>query len=291
MIAVQQQIIFSILEWLWDFFVEPVFEKLGYTAMAREAPDWPRVWWCPTGVISFLPIHATGYHKAPSQGRTVLDRVVSSYTSSIRALKYSRDHSSSSKSNRALIIAMTTTPGHGNLPLAEDEGHRINYILGAGETQPKLAENVGVEVICNELPTRSIVHFICHAISEADPSTSRLVLNDGSLTVARISQLKIDPGAVAYLSACSTAVSQAERLEDECIALSTAFQVAGFAGVVGCLWKADDYASFQMATSFYEYLQCENLRAAQALHRGVRDLRTSYPEEPSIWALYMYTGA
>jgi CHAT domain-containing protein len=185
---------------------------------------------------------------------------------------------------------MSSTPGYRDLPLAEDEGYRVKYILGES-LQAEYMDNIDVEVMCQELQARSIVHCICHAISETDPSKSRLLLKDGSLTVARMAQIKIDPGAVAYLSACSTALSQTESLNDEQIALSTAFQVAGFAGVVGCLWKADDDASFHMAKSFYDCLQGKTTRASEAFHRGTLDLRMKYPEEPSIWAPYIFTGA
>ena len=285
-IAEQQKVIFGVLEWLWDSFAEAVLCELGYIAKISGSSHWPRVWWCPTGIISFLPIHAAGYHRAPIQGRTVIDRVVSSYTSSIRALKYSRDHIWSSKNQSALIIAMPSTP------LAEDEAYRIKDILRKqGKVEVQVMDNIEVEVMCNELLSRSIVHFICHAVSDPDPSLSRLLLKDGNLTVAQISQLKINADALAYLSACSTALSRTESLEDECIALSTAFQVAGFAGVIGSLWKADDRTSFDVAKSFYDYLQSDTSSAATALHCAVLDLRTRVPDDPSLWSPYMYTGA
>ena len=290
-IAELQQIIFGVLEWLWDVFVEPIFSKLGYIGTGDDCVVQGKVWWCLTRILSYLPIHAAGYHNSPSQGRTVIDHVISCYTSSIKALKYSRDRADLSEGKNPLIVAMPHTPGHRDLPLAEDEGYRIKYIL-ANTSQPDYMENLEVDAMCKELPERSIVHLICHVlVEEANPSKSRILLKDGSLTVAHISRLKIPPGAMAYLSACSTALSQAESLDDERITLNTAFQVAGFAGVVGCLWKADDEASFYMATSFYNHLQGDNARAAEALHRGVLELRKQFPKEPSIWAPYMYTGA
>lgn len=284
-IAKQQKVIFDVLEWLWDSFVEPVLCELGYTAKISDSSLWPRVWWCPTGIVSSLPIHAAGYHKAQLEGRTVIDRVVSSYTSSIRALKYSRDRIESSKNHSALIIATPTN----DLRFAEDEAYRIECILKEQEKM-EVMNNIEVEVLCNHLPSRSMVHFICHAVCDPDPSSSRLLLKDGNLMVAQISQLKINAGALAYLSACSTALSQAESLEDECITLSNAFQLAGFAGVVGSLWKTDDRASFDLAVSFYAHLKANPDNAADALHHGVLDLRQKFPDEPSLWACYTYTG-
>src|SRR5438876_787401 len=96
--------------------------ELGYTERMLEGSVRPRVWWCPTGILSILPIHAAGYHKPSDETfRTVLDRVVSSYTSTIKALKYSRDRPTSSIGSSALVAAMPTTPQHAALPMAEDE--------------------------------------------------------------------------------------------------------------------------------------------------------------------------
>lgn len=60
------------LEWLWDHIANPVLTVLGHTHTPTGV--WPRLWWCPTGALTVLPVHAAGYHHTRN---TVLDRVVS----------------------------------------------------------------------------------------------------------------------------------------------------------------------------------------------------------------------
>ncbi|MFI5590017.1 hypothetical protein ACIA5G_33560 [Amycolatopsis sp. NPDC051758] len=87
----------KILAWLWDNAAEPVLDALGLnsTPVASHSGtgDWPRVWWAPGGLLGMLPIHASGHHSDALDDphrRTVLDRVVSSYTPTVRALSYAR---------------------------------------------------------------------------------------------------------------------------------------------------------------------------------------------------------
>jgi tetratricopeptide (TPR) repeat protein len=76
------------LAWLWDTVAGPVLDALGLTPHAPGA-GWPRVWWIPTGPLAFLPLHAAGYH-GTAEGRSVLDRVVSSYAPTLRTLAHAR---------------------------------------------------------------------------------------------------------------------------------------------------------------------------------------------------------
>ncbi|RYP62960.1 hypothetical protein DL770_009501 [Monosporascus sp. CRB-9-2] len=80
----------DVLEGLWDAVVKPILDELGFAKpVTQPGDDWPRIWWIPTGALSKFPIHAAGYHDHFS-GETVLDRVMSSYSPSIRALTEGR---------------------------------------------------------------------------------------------------------------------------------------------------------------------------------------------------------
>ena len=82
--------ILDVLDWLWETIAEPVLAALGHTTSARADEPWPRIWWCPTGPLTVLPIHAAGRHprlRTADRGEDcVLDRVISSYTLSLTAL-------------------------------------------------------------------------------------------------------------------------------------------------------------------------------------------------------------
>ena len=53
----------DILEWLWDAVIEPVLAGQG---LLSDYPpiSLPRIWWCPTGFLSCLPLHAAGRKNA-----------------------------------------------------------------------------------------------------------------------------------------------------------------------------------------------------------------------------------
>lgn len=134
----------STLEWLWDAAAAPVLEALGYHGTPSPTQPWPRIWWITTGHLSRLPVHAAGYHSDPStpHRRAVLDRAVSSYTPTIRALRHARRAGGSARSAESappgsLIVAMPTTPQMaeaGDLPGGLARGH--TRILAAPRSRP-----------------------------------------------------------------------------------------------------------------------------------------------------------
>ncbi|KDN46596.1 hypothetical protein RSAG8_04249, partial [Rhizoctonia solani AG-8 WAC10335] len=73
----------SVLATLWNDIVKPILEFLGYTNDALIG-NLPHITWCPTGVLSFLPLHAAGDYDHPRA--RVFDYVISSYTPTLTAL-------------------------------------------------------------------------------------------------------------------------------------------------------------------------------------------------------------
>jgi hypothetical protein len=79
----------DICGWLWDRIVRPVLDELK---LPRRDGDVPRIWWCPTGSLALLPLHAAGRYDPERDAYTgVADWAVSSYTVSARALLALRD--------------------------------------------------------------------------------------------------------------------------------------------------------------------------------------------------------
>lgn len=83
------------LEWLWKVLADPILTHLGHTAPPSGTAVWPRIWWIGTGKLASFPIHAAGlqatHQNAAFAPNSVLDRVVSSYSPSVKALIYSRE--------------------------------------------------------------------------------------------------------------------------------------------------------------------------------------------------------
>ena len=72
-LAERDEVLRSTTEWLWDAIADPVLSALC-AGQATPAEPSLRLWWCPTGLLTLLPLHGAGYHQA-RDGRTVLDRV------------------------------------------------------------------------------------------------------------------------------------------------------------------------------------------------------------------------
>jgi CHAT domain-containing protein len=77
------------------------------------------------------------------------------------------------------------------------------------------------------------------------------------LTVSQISvetEGKDNRAWLAFLSPCSTAEVTVPEFAEEGLHLTSAFQLAGFAHVVGSLWPVDDNICVDVAQKFYERL-------------------------------------
>ncbi|TCO49794.1 CHAT domain-containing protein [Actinocrispum wychmicini] len=312
----------SVLAWLWDNAAGPVLDTLGFHGTpSGDITEWPRLWWAPGGRLGLLPLHAAGHHTDPDtpQRRTVMDRVVSSYTPTIRALRHARRSGvANHPPNRSLIVAMPTTPGlpgNGHLPHVRAEAEILSTLLphpltliepDPDGTTPDDTKAVATDLptarrVLDELPSHAIVHFACHGTHDpTEPAASRLLLHDHAeapLTVAHLDPVDLDRAQLAYLSACDTALSTAGGFLDEAIHLASAFQLAGFPHVIGTLWAVDDKVAVEVASHFYRALRDPRTghldvgRAAYALHQTVRSLRDKLPGSPSLWAAYLHSGA
>ncbi|TMR21986.1 CHAT domain-containing protein [Nonomuraea turkmeniaca] len=284
-----QQVVLDTLGWLWDVLAEPVLRELGCTGPSEDG-SWPRLWWSPTGPLNGLPLHAAGHHT--TAGASVLDRVVSSYTPTLRALLHSRSRPVPSR-RAGLTVAMPDTPGHAALPETAGEAVEVTArIHGLALTGPEASR----AAVLAALPRATVAHFACHASSDPyNPSASHLLLHDGPLSVTEISRLRLDDAELAYLSACATARGSA-RLADEAIHLASAFQLAGYAQAVATLWEIGDHVAATMAADFHRELRDTvdapvRMPGALALHTATRRMRAAMPGRPSAWAAFLHSGA
>ncbi|KAF3283206.1 hypothetical protein TWF970_001184 [Orbilia oligospora] len=276
---------FRILEWLRDAAVSLILNELGFS----EPPlndDWPRVWWVPTGQLTSLPLHAAGYHRRQSTD-TTLDRVISSYISSIKALIYCRSNSRIApkfSSDEALLVSMDRTPGYSDLEYTTGEVDALESLLSNQIKTVKLERPTKKDVL-DHLRKCTIFHFAGHGNSDPlDPSKSALLVSDweeNSLTVEQLigydfRQTSRSPW-LAYLSACSTSDSNIEKLHDESINLATACQLEGFQHVVGTLWEVSDKESVDVAKDFYHTIdiggEVNDRKVSLGVHKATRRLR------------------
>ena len=302
------------LKWLWRVAVGPILEGLGISGSPKgeSVIDWPRVWWVGSGSLNTLPIHAAGDHSKGSDNNAI-DRVISSYAPTVKALKYARERmlpSTFDSQKSVLIIGMPKTPKQAELVYVREEIDALSSqdILPNDIPRIILVTPLKAEVL-RELPQCQIVHFACHGMSDlADPSRSCLLLQDWEtdpLIVADITSLQVQNARLAYISACHAATTRVPGLFDEGIHLTGAFQLSGFPHVIGTLWQISDHGSVAIADTVYRLMVEGGIldidKCAEGLHFAIRKLRDSTriiegftregPENPLIWAPYVHFGA
>lgn len=289
-----QRDIHTVLAWLWDTIAEPVLTGLGIDSEPNEGNRWPRLWWVPTGLLSFLPLHAAGHHDGGSQ--TVMDRVISSYTPTVRALRHARRTASTERPESApaqlLVVAMEHTPGGlSHLPGAKKEVQILRRRFS--DITLLLNGNATRRAAMDALPAHRWTHFACHGEPDPTiPSNSRLLLSDHQkcpLTVVDIARLRLREAELVFLSACSTAAAS-RNLTDEAIHVASAFQLAGYRHVIATLWPIHDAFAVRIATDFYDALLANPDDFAAALHNATQLARANHPNLPSVWAAHLHSG-
>jgi tetratricopeptide (TPR) repeat protein len=306
----------QILGWLWDVVTDPVLNALGITEAPHEAhvaEGWPRLWWVPSGLLTLLPLQAAGDHTTRFDPipRTVLDRVVSSYTPTVRTLTHARRTDTAGIERRAspfgrhsgaelaaervdhvMVVSMPHTPQNSELPGTIDEAallHRLfpgKVILLHGPLPPddaaKLATLTGgqesadatFERVCAVLPRCRWAHFACHATSDPiNPSASGLLLADHQIRPLTVLDLARLRLDKGELAFLSACATArtAPRLVDEAIHLAAALQLVGFRHVLATLWEIGDRPAVRIATDVYTTL---------AIHGA----------EAAAWAMHLATG-
>ncbi|WP_268241746.1 CHAT domain-containing protein [Dactylosporangium sucinum] len=271
------------LTWMWHAVAEPVLRHLGH--LAGPAAAWPRVTWMPTAPLTAFPVHAAADYGqlVPEAGASVLDRVISSYATTVRALRHARRPPTATGGGSALVVGISDTPDR-PLPSAGREALSVAAKVG---TEALLDRDATVDAVTRRLPDARWLHLACHGYADsADPSQSRVVLADGSLRVWDLARLGSDEAEVAYLSACLTGFGGISYA-NESLHVASALQLAGFRHVVGTLWPIVDAPARHMANLFYDQILVHG-DPAEALHHAQRELRSRYG--PAVAGAYVHYG-
>ncbi|WP_326702439.1 CHAT domain-containing protein [Streptomyces cyaneofuscatus] len=297
------------LAWLWGNVAEPVLTGLG---LDHRDDGWPRLWWCPTGPLAVLPLHAAQrYDPARLCDTGVTDRVVSSYTPTLRSLIASRERPASAgptgdagraegaRDTRSLLaVCVPRVPGRPHLRHAARE---VRAVHGARRPGPESR----LVVLAGRGATRSRVTaelhrhrgllFVGHSSQDpGDPGRAALYTQDGPLTMREIAALRLRNADLAYLSSCESALGD-PTLPDEALSLAGALQIAGFRQVVANLWSVLDMGAPEITGGFFARRPAISPTAAQgdespatALHAVLRSARLT--NSPLMWAGYCHTG-
>ncbi|KAG1809808.1 CHAT domain-containing protein [Suillus plorans] len=267
-----QRALMEALRELWDV-VRPVVENL--CGIAREGS---RIWWCPTSVFNFLPLHAAGEYR--KGGESVSRHYISSYTPSLTALINARASHDRSPSVPFVAIGQNRPAGASfNLDAVEPELELVRRLMPAPPTV-SFSKITSVDATKSKalsaLQDNTWFHLACHGTQRMDePFKSAFLMRDQPLSLLDIAQMDLSRHQFAFLSACETAVGTFST-PDEVIHLAAGLQFAGVKSVVGTLWKVDDSTVQRLVEAFYKNLcgdgTMNSKRAARALHRAVQSL-------------------
>ncbi|KAJ7688601.1 CHAT domain-containing protein [Mycena rosella] len=271
----------DLLAWLWSHIVEPVYEVLKLHGI-RDG----RLWWCPTGAFTGLPLHAA----APS------DHFIQSYTSTLGALIDA--NSKKPVRGRPKIGAVGVTySGRGReaeLPSVAREIATILSVIGKDNVHSLLGEQATVQAVTSQLQDCSWLHLACHGRQNlADPPKSCLQLYGGNLELETILRMPLPKAELVFLAACQTAMGDAE-LVNESFHLAGGFIAAGFRGAIATAWSMCDSDGPLVAEAVYTHLFRNGqipaaTDAAEALQIAVRNMRDSgIPYER--WVPFIHLG-
>ncbi|KAG1741317.1 CHAT domain-containing protein [Suillus lakei] len=266
---------------LWDNVVRTVVENLG--GFAQEGS---RIWWCPTSVFNFLPLHAAGeYYR--KRGQFLSRLYISSYTPSLTALlKARRCHGKESLPVPFAAIGQNHPDGASfTLNGVEPELELVRSLLPPPPDPPSLPTVAFIKITSVDatksralraLQENTWLHFACHGTQDyEEPFKSAFLMRDQPLSLHDITQMDLSHHSFAFLSACETAVGD-RSTPDEVIHLAAGLQFVGIKSVVGTLWQVNDSTVQHLVEAFYKNLcgdgKMNSKRAARALHRAVQSL-------------------
>ena len=282
---------------------------LNYFDQSRP-PSRPHLWWCPTGPLAHLPIHAAGIYTPEKShaGPCVSDFVVSSYTPTVSTL-IERTKSTLPISNetptRLFLVSQSATPGLPYIPAASTETHALKQMMEKNNIASVLIEDTVATAarVIEEMNTHSWVHFACHGIQDKEPLKSGLHLYDSRLELLEMMKQRISKADHAFLSACQTGTGD-KQLADEVVHIAAGMLALGYRGVVATLWSISDYHGPEIAQGFYQYMldvrsggvagwRLDSTQAAYALDHGIQKIREKLGDGEAalaIWVPYVHYG-
>ena len=276
---------------LYELIGRPVIKRLNELGI----PEQSRVWWCPTSILGYLPLHAMGPIPSTDNGKQYFsDIYISSYTPTLSALITS--HNSGTRHSNLPNMLLVAQPDT-SLPGVSGEIQVIQSL--APPVTSLISQNATPSTVLDGLRHHQFCHFACHGVlTTGKPFDASLILyNEEPLMLLDIVRSRIPAGELAFLATCHTAELSDESMPDEVLHLSAAMQYSGFRSVIGTMWAMADEDGQYLAKCFYESVFSDEgqgvpyyERSARALALAVRMLR-GRGVSPERWVNYVHFGA
>jgi hypothetical protein len=208
----------------------------------------PRLWWCASGNLTSLPLHAAGVHYGDNMDN-VSNYFVSSYIPTINVLIRAQRREDTSKKSKTpsnvLLLASADVSGLPPLPNADREIEILKTILPPSlqveipdtALLPPVSRSI-THPLLNLLSSASILHIACHAHQDrSNLLDSGFELYNGRLTIKHLMLAQNPHAQFAYLSACQSAAVD-DTQPDEAMNLAAAMLFVGFRSIVATMWYA-----------------------------------------------------
>ncbi|TEB33575.1 hypothetical protein FA13DRAFT_161614 [Coprinellus micaceus] len=295
-----------VLEGLWHDIVKPILSILELLRDTSFVKMLPRIWWCPTGPLSFLPLHAAGNYRGEKVEST-MDYAVSSYTPTVTALtqRVKANHLINQTISGLFLTCQPKAPGVPPITGTINEVTSIHERAKAcGVRSLKLeGDAVTPEDCLKHMERYSSIHLACHASQNvSEPLQSRFIFHGGKLSLGTIIKRNLKNADLAFLSACETCTGE-ETLSDEAVHLAAGMLAAGYRRVVATMWSIKDQYAPNVSDDFYDHLWAlsteeggtgfDGACSAYAIHHATQRLRKRLDNSDRSllsWIPYVHFG-
>ena len=278
-----------VLAELYEFVGRPVIRRLNKLGI----PEQSRVWWCPTSVFGYLPLHAMG--PIPSDSGDLLyfsDLYISSYTPTLSALITSRGPDTRTYALPTLSLARLG-------PFRPEAWADIPLIRGLDLKSTGLgSRNIPLTTVCDGLQRYRFAHVTCHGTSKVSKQIDAAVLfcNRERLNQFDIVRSRHCAGGFAFLPASHMAELTDGNIPDEALHIPAALQYTGYRSVIGTMWGMANKDGRDLAKDVYWSMfsgkdrgEPDYKRSARALQHAVQEMRCNLPLVR--WVNYVHYGA
>jgi len=278
-----------VLAELYDFVGRPVIRRLNNLGI----PEQSRVWWCPTSVFGYLPLHAMG--PIPSDDgdlRYFSDLYISSYTPTLSALITSREPDTRTYS-------LPTLPAVRVGPFRPEAWADIPLIRGLDLQSTRLSSrNVPLTAVLDSLQRHRFTHDAYHGTLKIPKQIDAAVLsyNRECLNLLEIMRSRHSAGGFAFLPASHIAELTDGSISEEALYIPAALQYSGYRSVIGTMWRMVNKDERDLAKDVYRSMfsgkdrgEPYYERSAWALQHAVQQMRCNLPLVR--WVNYVHYGA
>ena len=241
----------------------------------------------PTGVLYRVPFAAL---PVPASGKRLVESAIPIVAPSLSTFVLASRHERAPAERSVLAVGIGDAAPAEDLPRltnAETEAVFVSSLYA--RRQPLTGRLASKPAVLAAMTGHSVIHFAGHArLDPLFPDRSRLVLRDGdSLMPPEIAAIKLQPGTVAVLGACETALGRTFNGEGA-MSLVRAFLGAGASAVVAALWDVKDDEATRLLRSLHTRLSA-GADLASSLAASQRELIAA-GSPPSAWSGFTVVG-